>query len=159
MTSSGAARPKNERGAVIGLLAMAGLIFWLGYTRPAGLKVPSWVAYLCSFTVAMSALALFAKASGRVAANNAFAALTLLAFAATGGWIALSANGSHGCKVGVGSSSVDAASSHLVDASPTACRIAFGSGAVMCLLMAAWALALWWQSRRTAPGQADGTAA
>lgn len=72
---------------------MAGLLIWLGYTRNPDLKVPYFVAYVCAFTLTMSALALGAKISGRSAANHAFAALTLLGFAAAGAWIAFAPGG------------------------------------------------------------------
>ena len=140
---------KGEKIGIAALLGMAAFLFWLGYAKPPGLKVPYFIAYLCSFTLGMSALALATRISGRTAANHLFAALTLLGFAAAGGWIALSPVGAQQCKVGFGRSHLDAAR-HTVDASPTACRIVFGSGAVVTLLLAAWALALWWQMRRAA---------
>ena len=139
----------GEKGVVVALLGMAGLLIWLGYTRNPGLKVPYFVAYVCSFTLVMSALTLGAKISGRSAANHAFAALTLLGFAAAGAWIAFAPGGPQQCKVGVGSADVDTAR-RMVDASPSTCRVVFGSGAVVCLLLAAWAIALWWQAPQLA---------
>lgn len=139
----------SEKAAVVALLGLAALLFWLGYTRNPGLKVPYFVAYVCSFTLLMSALALGAKISGRSAANHAFAALTLLGFAAAGAWIAFAPGGPQQCKVGVGRADIDTAR-RMVDASPSTCRVVIGSGAVVCLLLAAWAIALWWQARQVA---------
>ena len=139
---------KDAKRAIAAILSMAALMLWLGYHRPAGLRVPSFVAYICAFTLAMSACALYAKATGRAAGNSGFGALTLLGFVATGAWIALAPEARQGCRGGFMVSSGNAALGQMTDTSPSACQIAFGLGAVMSLLAAVWALALWWRLRR-----------
>lgn len=80
---SKASRPQAQ-GAYLGLLGMALLLFWLGYSRPPGLKVPSSVALLLSFVLIFATFALAAKQAGRTAANHALAAVVLLGFSVAG---------------------------------------------------------------------------
>jgi hypothetical protein len=146
-TTSDAGNTRKEWTAVAGLLAMATFMFWLGWTRPPGLKVPSLVTYLLAAAVAASALALVAKITRRTAANHGLIALTLLAFSAVGAWIALPRPGAPGCLARLGRPGSDLARP-LMEASETTCRVVFGSGGLLVGLMGVWAVVLWRSSRR-----------
>ena len=132
--------------AVVVLLAMAGFLSWLGYARPSGLKVPSFVAYLLALTLAFAALALIARRAGRTAANNGLGAATLLGLAVAAAWISLPHPGTQTCVLRY-SRATGEFNRPAMEASATTCRAVFGSGALICLLMACWAMSLWWQAK------------
>jgi hypothetical protein len=130
---------RGERAAVLVLAGMALFLFLLGLLEPAGLNVPPAIAYVLAFALLMAAAALASRLAGRTRANALFAALVLLGFAATGAWIALARDGPRSCVARLGPAEN---AGREVPVSPTTCRVAFGSGALICLAMAGGAVLL-----------------
>ena len=142
--------PRATGGELFALLALAGMalfMFMLGATDAPGLKVPPAIAYLVGLVLLMAAAALASRLAGNAPLNNLFAMLVLLGFAGVGGWIALG-DGARECTARMGAVSTESGGRSVAVSSST-CRVVFGSGAVLCLVMAGVVPALWWRGRAT----------
>lgn len=120
------------------MVALAVYLAWLGMTTPAALNAPPWILYVLATSMALGALALWARMRGRHPLNQVFAALLLFCFAATGYWIAFSPGAT--CTVSI--TQIDDEAERAVPSSSAGCRVAFGSGAVLTTAMGLLALAM-----------------
>ena len=140
--------PRAKGSALAALLALLGMalyLFALGAIDPPGLNVPPSIAYLLAFVLLMAAAALASGMAGSLRLNHLFAMLVLLGFAGVGGWIALG-EGARSCTTQLGVASSGSVGRSAAVSSST-CRVAFGAGAVLCLVMAGVATALWRRGR------------
>ena len=140
--------PRAKGSALAALLALLGMalyLFALGAIDPPGLNVPRSIAYLLAFVLLMAAAALASGMAGSLRLNHLFAMLVLLGFAGVGGWIALG-EGARSCTTQIGVASSDSVGRFVATSSST-CRVAFGSGAVLCLVMAGFIPVLWRRGR------------
>jgi hypothetical protein len=124
---------------------MAMYLFALGAIDPPGLNVPPSIAYLLAFVLLMAAAALASGMAGSLRLNHLFAMLVLLGFAGVGGWIALG-EGARSCTTQIGVAASDSVG-RSAGVSSSTCRVAFGAGAVLSLVMAGVAASLWWRGR------------
>lgn len=138
---------RSELGALLTLVGMSLFMFVLGAIDAPGLRVPPAIAYLIGFVLLMAAAALASRLAGSVGLNHFFALLVLFGFAGVGGWIALG-DSARSCTSSIGTAASESGG-RSVAVSPSTCRVMFGSGAVLCLVMAGVATALWWRARPT----------
>jgi hypothetical protein len=128
----------SRRTAVFVALAFglgAAVIARASYVRDPGLRVPPAIGYVVAATLAVAALAVLAKVRGSPRAQTGLAALVLAGMAVTAAWISTPA-GARGCRSSLGA---------LPGLPPSfGCRAAFGAGALVTALMAAYALRQWW---------------
>lgn len=133
--------------AAIGSLAVAALLAWAAATHAPALRVPPTIALVLAGVLVAAAWRLVELHRRTADSGDGAAALIFAGTAIVALWIALG-SGARACRVGV-------AGPAFAPASGLACRIPFGIGGVLAVLMALFALGRWWRSRRTGGGDAD----
>lgn len=128
----------SRRTAVVVALAFglgAAMIARAASVRDPALHVPPAVGYAVGVTLAMAALAALARAWDHARALNGLVALLLVGMTVVGAYLATPA-GAPGCRSSLGA---------LPGLAPSfGCRSAFGAGALITALMAAFAFRQWW---------------
>ena len=124
--------------------AAALLLAWAAASRHPGLSVPPAVAYLGGWVFAVGALRCIHIALRPESPGDSFAALVMAGMVGIGGWIAWG-SGERLCRSGV-------APNPLGVTSGAGCRVPFGIGAAIALLMMLYAIARWVRLRRRQQG-------
>lgn len=94
--------------------------------RPDALQAPEWVAHVAAAAFVLAGAVVVLRAGGRDRAADGVVCLLLAVFVGLGAWASLGPDAGECVAGGPGGR---------VAASPTACRVAFGSGALVVLAM------------------------
>lgn len=129
-------------GAALLCLGIGVFVVFITATSDPALRVPPIVAYLAASAFIVAAFRLLQLQRGVGGEGNGSAVLICMAFAGSGGWIAVGP-GQRICGVGLPAGGVTSAEG-------LACRVPFGIGALLAAGIALYAALRWLRARRAA---------